>query len=380
MSADAADGPVGTSARPVGAGRSGPTATSATIAPHILRYLDLVLAEAELDLGPALLRAGLPRELLDQPTLRVSHRQGRLVIERALELLPDPALGLLVGARQHLASAGILGLGMMASATLAEGMQLGLRFQNLVGSMVEWGFEVRGPELAVTATLRPGSLGDRVDAFLVEEGLSSIDRMARGCVAPSFRPLRVEFAHRTADRTGTHRRTFEAPVQFGADRNAWVIDAAAAARPLPGADRWTLTQVAELLEEQVDQQVDHQELVVVLAEQIAADLPEVASMASHARRMAQSERSLRRRLSESGTSFAALLDEVRQHRVEHLLRSPGRGLGEIARAAGFTDERSLRRAVQRWFGTGPSAVRAAWHAERTGQAAPGRRDDPVERA
>lgn len=353
-----------------------PTPTSATIAPHILRYLDLVLREGGLDLGPALQRAGLSRELLDQPSLRVSHRQGRLVIERALELWPHPALGLLVGARQHLASAGFLGLGMMASPTLSDGMQLGLRYQNLVGSMVRWAVQVQGTELAVTAELRPGSVGDQVDRFLVEEGLASIDRLARGCVATDFRARQVEFAHLTDDRTGTHRRTFDAPVSFGAGRNAWVIDAVQGDRPLPGADRWTFAQVAALLADQVDLQVDQQELVAMLTEQIAADLPEVTSMASHARRMTQSERSLRRRLAESGTTFAALLDEVRQHRVEQLLRSPGRGLAEIARAAGFTDERSLRRAVQRWFGTGPTGVRAAWLRERRTPGGPDRQDGP----
>jgi AraC-like DNA-binding protein len=48
---------------------------------------------------------------------------------------------------------------------------------------------------------------------------------------------------------------------------------------------------------------------------------------------------------------------VRRERVEQLLLRPELTLRDIARRAGFSDERALRRAVRRWHGTSPVQLR-----------------------
>jgi AraC-like DNA-binding protein len=82
-------------------------------------------------------------------------------------------------------------------------------------------------------------------------------------------------------------------------------------------------------------------------------LDEVAS------RLAMSPRTLQRRLREEGTTWRAELEKLRQRRVEHLLRETSLSVESIAARVGFTDSRSLRRAVHRWYGHGPAAIRAS---------------------
>jgi AraC-like DNA-binding protein len=91
---------------------------------------------------------------------------------------------------------------------------------------------------------------------------------------------------------------------------------------------------------------------------IAQGLPAVPSIAEQARRHAASERTLRRRLAECGTTYEAVVDGVRRERVEHLLRRPEPTLCDIARQAGFSDVRALRRAVRRWHGMSALQLRA----------------------
>jgi AraC-like DNA-binding protein len=90
---------------------------------------------------------------------------------------------------------------------------------------------------------------------------------------------------------------------------------------------------------------------------VAQSLPEVPSFAEQARQHVSSERTLRRRLADCGTTYEAVVDGVRRERVDRLLRRVELTLRDIARQAGFSDERALRRAVHRWHGVSPVRLR-----------------------
>ncbi|MDJ0462392.1 helix-turn-helix domain-containing protein [Streptomyces sp. H27-C3] len=82
-------------------------------------------------------------------------------------------------------------------------------------------------------------------------------------------------------------------------------------------------------------------------------------LTQQARARGMSERTLRRRLAECGTRYEALVDYVRLVRAEELLTTRDLPLHTIAALLGFSDARTLRRAVARWFGKDPSEMRRA---------------------
>lgn len=75
-----------------------------------------------------------------------------------------------------------------------------------------------------------------------------------------------------------------------------------------------------------------------------------------ARSLGLSVRTLQRRITDSGSTFAAILDDLRKRRAEHLIQSRTRSLGEVAYLLGYSEPPALTRAVRRWFGTSPSAL------------------------
>ncbi|MEU5867963.1 helix-turn-helix domain-containing protein [Nonomuraea sp. NPDC047529] len=81
------------------------------------------------------------------------------------------------------------------------------------------------------------------------------------------------------------------------------------------------------------------------------DLPAVA----HRLRMAP--RTLQRRLREEGTSWREEIERVRRQWVEHLLQNTRMTVESIAARTGYADQRALRRAIHRWYGHGPAALR-----------------------
>lgn len=331
--------------------------TSATIAPNILRYLAVVADEYGLDLQPLLTDVGLDEGVMRSAALRVSYRQGSAVIRRAVELTGDAHLGLRVGAAQHLTAWGLPGLALLAADTLRDAVETGVRFQNLSGAMVVWSARSEEPGYVLRATLPDPALDPAVAVFLAEEALASVVTLTRLSAGEEFVPRGVEFTFPAPCDTGAFTELFRCPVRFAAAENRLVFPTAWARRPMPGRDRVTYAAVMELLEHQLTSRRDQQDLLEVLEISIAQSLPDVPSFVEQARRHSSSERTLRRRLAECGTTYEAVVDGVRRERVEQLLLRSELTLRDIARQAGFSDVRALRRAVHRWHGMAPARLR-----------------------
>jgi AraC-like DNA-binding protein len=344
-------GPPQTTARPTN------RSTSATIPPIIMRYLIAVCDDLGAEVRPALAHVGLDEALLASAELRVSYRQGSEVIRRALELTGDDHLGLRVGARQHPTAWGLVGFALMAASTLREAVETGVRFQNLSGAMVVWSAGPADAGFTLWADLPDPAVDPGVGAFLVQEAFASVTTVTRLAVSPGFRPRQVEFTFPAPPDTTPFDEMFGCPVRFSAPRNGLVYPAAWVRTEMPGRDPITFTSLTELLDGQLASRRSRQELLEVLEISIAQSLPDVPTFAEQARKHATGERTLRRRLAECGTTYEALVDGVRRERVEQLLRREDGTLTDIARQAGFSDVRALRRAIRRWHDMTPLQLR-----------------------
>jgi AraC-like DNA-binding protein len=72
-----------------------------------------------------------------------------------------------------------------------------------------------------------------------------------------------------------------------------------------------------------------------------------------------SARTLQRQLGREGTTFAALLTELRREMAPSLLRDGRHGVSEVAFLLGYEDPSAFRRAFKRWFGRSPRSLRAS---------------------
>ncbi|GAA3044252.1 hypothetical protein GCM10017562_01450 [Streptomyces roseofulvus] len=81
------------------------------------------------------------------------------------------------------------------------------------------------------------------------------------------------------------------------------------------------------------------------------------TLATVARRMALSTRTLQRRLDEHATTWSGELESLRQTHITRLLETTDLSIDSIATRSGYANARALRRAVQRWYGTTPAALR-----------------------
>jgi len=72
--------------------------------------------------------------------------------------------------------------------------------------------------------------------------------------------------------------------------------------------------------------------------------------------LGMSNRTLARRLSEEGTSYAAILNELRRDLSARYLKDPALSLNQIAWLLGYSMVTSLNHAFRRWTGSSPKAI------------------------
>ncbi|MEO0599800.1 MAG: AraC family transcriptional regulator ligand-binding domain-containing protein [Myxococcota bacterium] len=94
----------------------------------------------------------------------------------------------------------------------------------------------------------------------------------------------------------------------------------------------------------------------VLLESLPAGITDVGNVAG---RLALSGRTLQRRLRDEGTSFKAVVRELREELAHHYLNRTQLTASEIAYLVGFDQPSSFFRAFHEWTGRTPEAVRAA---------------------
>lgn len=93
----------------------------------------------------------------------------------------------------------------------------------------------------------------------------------------------------------------------------------------------------------------------LIAEALQNGVPELPALA---RSLGMSERSLRRRLDELGTSFRDVLDAVRKELALNHVKDRRLSLSEVAFLLGFSEPSTFHRAFKRWTGDTPAAFRA----------------------
>ena len=81
------------------------------------------------------------------------------------------------------------------------------------------------------------------------------------------------------------------------------------------------------------------------------------SIQATARTLAVHPRTLQRRLRAEGTSFAAIVDEVRRRNAHRYLTGTDLPLTRISTLLGFAEQATFTRSCRRWWVTTPTAVR-----------------------
>lgn len=319
-------------------------------AAELLRLLEARGVDA-----PALLREmGMEPAMLASPRCRLSYRQLRLLILSALRGTRDRTLGLAFGERVVVGRWGPLGHAVLSAPNLGQALVLIERYSSLLVPHVEVSRveEGRQTRLVFSQFVRLGALRH----FVTEALVSAVVAQLRLAVSGPLPVRRIRFDYPEPAHAEAYA-CLGCAVEFGAESLEITWDTASLQMPL----RFACAPAAVSAEQQCAAEVNDSQARKSVVSQVRQLLRErddgFPDARSAARRLQTSERSLRRALHESGTSFQALVDDTRRELAMEYLRSTQASVQDIARITGFSDGRSFRRAFKRWTGMTPAEAR-----------------------
>lgn len=315
----------------------------------------LVAAGADAGVAPAVLLRGSglgARDLADHR--REVTAQQELRVMRNLLAAAPAMTGVRVGTRYHASTFGPLGFALMSSATLGDAANLTFRFLDLSFTFCVPTATTDGDQVVIGVD--HADLPDDVHAFLVERDLTAIWTVLREIAggAPRLGSVTLPFA---PGASGPLRSAFGVtPVRAETPGRAELrLDAAWFDLPLPQANPHAFAMAEALCRDLVARRRSRTGVAEEVRILVAQRLSDGAPMAEVAAALGLSERSLRRHLTESGTSYRAVLDEVRRSAAEDLLGRPGLTVDDIAQELGYAEATSFGAAYRRWTGRSPRA-------------------------
>ena len=307
----------------------------------------------ELGADPAtLLRAaGLPDDALAAPDARVPYaRLGRL-LQLAAERTGCAHVGLLAGRMWHLADLGLVGEVVRHSPTVGDALRTLTVYQHLNSggglafvierpTVVEVGYAIYHPRVEGGDQIYGGAL-------------AAATNVMRELCGVAWTPSEVLLPHARPADASPWRNFFRVAPQFDAEIGALRFPVAWMQRPVEGADPERFRRARRLAESagrgELKQRVSRALRVLMLSGDVSGE--------GAARMLSMHRRTLNRRLQDQGTTFQAMLDQVRFETARQLLESTRLPLDDVAAALGYASVSPFMRSFRRWTGTTPGKWR-----------------------
>ncbi|MEO8812132.1 MAG: AraC family transcriptional regulator [Caulobacteraceae bacterium] len=306
-----------------------------------------------------LAQAGIDALDLDDQDNRIGFARYVALMRAGQALCNDPALALHYGETNDMAQISVVGLIANASSNVVDALAQLNRYGRLVT-------EFDG------GTDRFTMMRDAAGVWTVDNRNNPNDfpeltesTFARMICGPRHFGVTqlaktVQVTHAAPLYRDEYQRVFGAPVTFGSDRNAILLDEKWLTHPVQLQPRYAfgvLSERAEVLLAELETSKSMRGKVERLLTPVLHTGK--ANMAALAGQMGMSRQTLFRRLKAEGATFEMVLDDLRRRLALDYLGARKVSVNEAAYLVGFSDPAAFSRAFKRWTGKSPRIWRDA---------------------
>jgi AraC-like DNA-binding protein len=324
---------------------------------YVNSFLKVAVARGA-DKAALLERAVVDAQALTKPDTRVPFARFKVLMRAAKAMLDDPALALHFGEDSPFDEMSIVGLVCRTAETMGQAFEQMNRYARLV-------VEVEGHESGDRFAIVPAGGGlcwleDRRknpnDFPELTESTWTRFVAPYGKIFPD-RPhyvKAVHMPHAAPAYRGEYARIFPMPVIFESERNAMLITQSWLSERTRSGNPYVFgifsEHAASLLKS-----LEESQTVTGRVERLLIPVLHTGDlgMAATAKRMGLSRATLYRKLREEGTSYDALLDDLRHRMALHYLDGRKVSVNQAAYLVGFSDPSVFSRAFKRWTGKSP---------------------------
>ncbi len=311
------------------------------------------------DPEPLLEQYGLDAARLRQPAARLSIPRYMRLGHAAITLTGDAALGLRMGQLSRLSQAGLAGVTAAQAPNVREAARTLIRFEPLYGSNYRGQSSLH--EDAKGAWLRFYSISpyNAYNRFVVDSIICGWLQQLSSVADQPLRCEQIDIEFSEPDYAERYSLLSHNPIHFRAETNQLRLnhDALDLRNPQHCPSTWAyLLQLCERELEQLTRTRSLRERITQLLGPLLnggrePDLEEVAA------RLKLPTWTLRRKLTEEGTQFRAILNDTRRDLAMTYIRDTELAFGEIAYLLGFASAEAFQRAFKRWNAETPGEFR-----------------------
>jgi AraC-like DNA-binding protein len=223
----------------------------------------------------------------------------------------------------------------------------------------EFLLEKRSADFKFTVT--PHFLEPPAPAAVMDAVMTNIITMCRVSYGDDFNPLRMSFTHSGEGCRRKRQEFFRSPIDYGAEDNGVVFDKPSLRKPLATANAELAHSSERVISEylaRIGIGTTTSTVKAMLIDQLPSGEVTEESLAAS---LNLSQSTLQRKLKHEGTTYRAVLQEVRCDLAEGMLEDGSKTLNEISFLLGFGELSAFSRAFKRWTGMAPSAYRGSTH-------------------
>jgi AraC-like DNA-binding protein len=275
-------------------------------------------------------------------------------IESAASSTATPDFGRRLARRQGIEILGPVGVAARTAATVTAALGIFSTFMSAYSPAI--GISIVPLDDRDRSFFKSEFLIDRVPPCpqTIELSLGVSLGVLRFLMGSDYTPLSVHLPHDPLTPVGNYLEYFCCRAYFAERAAGFTIKATDLRRPLH-RDDVAHRAIVEYLSSITTRETGLAQSVRSIARQL---LPTgVATLEVIADQFNLHPKTLQRRLADEGTTFVALVDQVRREAAERYLRDTQISLSHLTREVGYAEQSVLTRSCQRWFGCGPAAYR-----------------------
>ena len=333
-------------------------AQDAVIPTYFQRVLLSILLEEGVEEEKLLLGLQLSRSDFTDDDCRISPAQNIRFVKNALSASKDPHLGWRFGKQIQVTTLGILGYAVMSSGSVISAVNTLTTF-----------FKIREPSFDLNIIGTQTDLESRILYVLESYDFGEIRYFMLSCIISAFNSVFKSLTHETTvikrveinceepESWQQQAQLIQFPIVFNCSRTRIFLDEEFLTREMPAADPHTERTTIQICQQILNTVENQSGIIKEVNEFIIKNVGGYPSLTDTANYLNMSPRTLRRKLSKSGTTYQQTLDSIRASIAKELLLNTTKMTSEIAIELGYNDASNFNRAFKVWTGVSPGQFR-----------------------
>lgn len=292
---------------------------------------------------------------LDDPDVFVTPEQEFKVMRKIVTKMPAPKTGFFLGQQYHIGIYNKIGAAALSSNTYLDAIKI--LFQYIELTMTYFQYDLRVKNNLVFLRLKELIDLRELRTFICEREISAVYRLSCDLLQSPMRLNEIWLAFPKPAYASLYTDTFQCPIHFNAHEHMVIFDSKYLFAQMPMAN----PLMKNTYEKECRQLCVRLQVQESATDQVRHNIffgPEGLPSLTHlARGMSITPRTLRRRLTEEGTSFKALSAEILKEKAIDMIQTTSWPMEKIVAELGYCNLPNFYRAFRNWTGQKPSYYR-----------------------